>query len=144
MLVFLFGIIRFVGAVNELSDIEYFQERARHILLDQCFCCIFGENEYGSPFGDYIFFDDYLKVPLIISIIIAVFDFFVKNTEIVVTNKKIKGCTLFDKTVNLPMDEISSVGEIAILKNVSVGTSSGRISFAFLNNSNKVYNEIIN
>ena len=62
-------------------------------------------------------------------------------TEIVVTDKRVYGKTMFGKRVDLPLDSISSVG-LSSLHGISVGTSSGRISFVLIMNNRDIHNSI--
>ena len=62
-------------------------------------------------------------------------------TEIVVTDKRVYGKTMFGKRVDLPLDSISSVG-FSSLHGISVGTSSGRISFVFIKNNRDIHKSI--
>lgn len=79
----------------------------------------------------------FLGIPLII--LAFVFKWWMGSCELTVTNKRVFGKAGFGKRVDLPMDMISSVGS-GIFDNVSVATSSGRISFWFIDNKEEVYN----
>lgn len=59
-------------------------------------------------------------------------------TEIVVTDKRVYGKTMFGKRVDLPLDSISAVG-FSAFHGISVGTSSGRISFALIRNNKEIH-----
>lgn len=62
--------------------------------------------------------------------------------ELTVTNKRIYGKTIFGKRVDLPLDSISSISRIKIFNGISVATSSGKISFQFMDNNENIYNSI--
>ena len=59
-------------------------------------------------------------------------------TEIVVTDKRVYGKTMFGKRVDLPLDSISAVG-FSAFHGISVGTSSGKISFALIKNNLEIH-----
>lgn len=61
--------------------------------------------------------------------------------ELTVTDKRIYGTTLFGKRVDLPLDSVSAVGT-AWMKTINVTTSSGRISFSLMKNSDALHSEI--
>ena len=71
-----------------------------------------------------------------------VFYFCYSKQEIIITNKRIYGKSIFGKVMNLPLDSISSVSIIKLFKGVSMATSSGKISFHFIANNEGVYNAV--
>lgn len=63
--------------------------------------------------------------------------------ELVVTDKRIYGKVVFGKQVNLPLDSVSAVATTSVFtQGVSVATSSGRITFFYLPNSNEICEKI--
>lgn len=68
--------------------------------------------------------------------------FYFKGCEIHVTNKRVYGKARFGVRVDIPIDSISSVGEITKLKGVSVASSSGVIKFFWISNSQQIKEEI--
>ena len=82
-------------------------------------------------------------IPIVLSIVafFAYFYYFITAKELVVTNKGVYGKTVFGKQVDLPFDSISSVGT-NVFRGISVGTSSGKISFYGIVNRNEIYDEI--
>ena len=60
------------------------------------------------------------------SIILIVAGFIYNGSEIVITDKRAYGTTLFKKRIDLPVDSISAVGT-SHPKGISISTSSGRI-----------------
>lgn len=74
-------------------------------------------------------------------IISAIFCSIISFITITVTNKRVYGKTTLRHSVDLPLDSISSVGTSAF-KSISVATSSGRISFAFIDNVKEIHEEI--
>ncbi len=64
------------------------------------------------------------------------------NGTLVVTDKRIYGQTLLGKRVDLPNDNISSVG-VGVFNTIMVATDSGKIKFSFMGNSKHIHNTII-
>ena len=77
------------------------------------------------------------------SIILIVAGFIYNGSEIVITDKRAYGTTSFKKRIDLPVDSISAVGS-SHPKGISISTSSGRISFAFIKNQDEIYKCINN
>ncbi len=71
------------------------------------------------------------------------FYFFFNKCDITVTDKRVFGKTAFGKTVDLPLDKVSSVGT-SFPKAITVATSSGIIRFFLLSNQSNVLNAISN
>ena len=61
--------------------------------------------------------------------------------SLTITNKRAYGKTGFGKQVDLPIDSISAVGMCAF-KGISIGTSSGRITFHFIPNRDEIHSEL--
>lgn len=76
-----------------------------------------------------------------ITIALLVFYLDINKMQIVVTDKRVYGRTSFGKQVDLPLDSISAVGT-SLFKGISVGTSSGKISFLAISNRDEIYGEI--
>lgn len=68
--------------------------------------------------------------------------FYVNNCEICVTDKRIYGKAAFGARVDIPLDSISAVGMISLLKGISVASSSGRIKFLYISNANNIHKVI--
>ena len=66
-----------------------------------------------------------------------------RSYEMTVTDKRVYGKVIFGKRVDLPVDSVSATGTIAMLKGVSVSTSSGRISFLAIKNAEEIF-KIVN
>ena len=82
-------------------------------------------------------------IPLGTCILLAAIIYFgMRSYSLTVTNKRIYGKTWFGKRVDLPVDSVSAIGTIALFKGISVATSSGKISFLLIKNSNEVYQEL--
>jgi len=65
--------------------------------------------------------------------------FFYASCEICVTDRLIYGKTAFGARVAIPIDSVSAVGTISLVKGIFVGSSSGRIKFLCISNSEKIY-----
>lgn len=91
-----------------------------------------------SNFFEYNFI--YTLIPTGAGILISVLIYFwLHSYELTVTDKRIFGCVAFGKRVDLPVDSVSATATITIFKGVSVSTSSGRISFLVVKNSDEIY-----
>lgn len=66
-----------------------------------------------------------------------------RSYELTITDKRVYGKVAFGKRVDLPVDSVSATSTISLFKGVSVSTSSGKISFLAIKNTDKIY-EIIN
>lgn len=74
----------------------------------------------------------------------AVFFWFqMSYCQLTVTNKRVYGKTAFGKAMDLPLDEISSLGT-CFPSGVFAATSSGIVRFWLLSNKSDVYNSISN
>ncbi len=99
---------------------------------------------YGENTGNLADLSPFLYILGCLFFVAAiVFFFYGNNCEIVVTDKRVYGKASFGKRVDLPIDSLSSVG-IGAFGSVSVGTSSGRISFIAIENKEKIHEEINN
>lgn len=78
-----------------------------------------------------------ITLPIIAVIILIAF----WNFEIIVTDKRVLGKTTFNRKVDLPLDSVSAISTSAF-NGISVATSSGRISFLFIKNAEKIRNEL--
>lgn len=66
-----------------------------------------------------------------------------RGSGLYVTNKRVYGQTLLGRRVDIPLDSISSISlTLGLLSGVSVASSSGRITFLFLIERDKIYNVI--
>ena len=61
--------------------------------------------------------------------------------ELTVTDKRVFGCALFGKRVDLPLDSISAVGT-SIFYGITVSTASGVIKFRFIKNNIEIHSVI--
>lgn len=94
----------------------------------------------------WIRFDEVLiwPIPYVFPIVafFLILYFWLGHCEIVVTDARVYGKVAFGKQVDLPLDSVSSVGKISLLRAVSVGTSSGAIRFYLVENHEEIYNVI--
>ncbi len=74
-----------------------------------------------------------LLLAVIAFILILTIGALLNQSELTVTDKRAYGKAAFGRRVDLPLDSISSVGT-GIFKCLSVATSSGRITFWFIQN----------
>ena len=90
--------------------------------------------------GSYLYFT--LLIPIGASVLFfALFFLLTYFCNIIVTDKRAYGKTLFGRNVDLPIDSISAVGS-AWFKGISVATSSGRISFVMIKNNKQIHEAI--
>ena len=89
----------------------------------------------GMDYGYYWFFIG-IAIFVILGLIFASMKF-----ELIVTEGKVIGKTLFGKRVDLPISQISVVGT-GIFNRVSIATSSGAINFYGVTNQNEVFSVI--
>lgn len=80
----------------------------------------------------------------LVVLLIGVFMYFmISQCSITVTDKRVIGKANFGNRVDLPLSQISAVAQGAF-SSITVATSSGRIHFWSLINSNEVFNELSN
>lgn len=74
-------------------------------------------------------------------VIATLFYLIMNNCEIIISSKKVSGKIKFGKRVDLPINQISSVGQ-GWFKSITVATSSGIIRFWLLENRQEVFSAI--
>ena len=79
---------------------------------------------------------------LLISLIFLLYYWIICKMQITVTDKRVYGKTVFGRSVDLPIDSISAVGS-GMFNKIVVATSSGKIKFSFIENSQSVREEIL-
>lgn len=77
----------------------------------------------------------------IFSISLIIFFLVVRKMELVITNKRVYGKTIFGKRVDLPIDSISSVG-MCMFSGIFIATSSGKIKFLLMKNKDELHKVI--
>lgn len=96
-----------------------------------------GYNVYGYGEEYPIFF-----VIAFICVGIAVLTYLIMNKcELSLTDKRVYGKIKFGKRVDLPLNQISSIGQ-GWFKSLAIATSSGTIKFWLLNNRQEVFTEL--
>ena len=75
----------------------------------------------------------------ILSLVLGVFfNFMMSKCAVTVTDKRVIGKANFGKRVDLPLNQISAVGQ-GMFSSIAIATSSGRIHFWFLENRDDVF-----
>ena len=104
---------------------------------------------YAPYYGTYLTrvhtSPDMLTVSIICFVVSAIFlllFLMTFRTKIVVSNTGVSGRAMFGKQVDIPMDSISSVGKHALLKGVSISSSSGVIRFFLLENAEEIFSTV--
>ena len=64
--------------------------------------------------------------------------------KLTVTDKRVFGQVAWGKRVDLPVDSVSTIASVSLLKGISVSTSSGKIKFLLMKNANEIYNILNN
>ena len=70
-------------------------------------------------------------------IVLGLFFMILFRGELIVTNSKVTGKTIFGKKVNLPINQISTIAT-GIFKRITIATSSGSVSFYHVANKEEV------
>lgn len=93
-----------------------------------------------------IYFDwYYYLIPIVaLAAVLVLLYLWLRSYELTVTDKRVFGKVAFGRRVDLPIDSVSAISSISLLKGVSVSTSSGRISFLFIKNTKQIYDVINN
>lgn len=102
--------------------------------------CVYWESAFRGDGGFY--------ASLIIGALLIGFGvyFLFKGWQqgIYVTEKNVYGTTVWGKRVDIPLDSVSAVSLTGIFSGVSVASSSGRISFLFVENKDEIFTTISN
>lgn len=92
--------------------------------------------------GAFNFFCVFLAVSAPITIVALIINLAFSKIRITVTDKRVYGCAIFGKRVDLPLDSISAVAMYNFSQGIAVASSSGRIKFSFVKDSRDVFDEI--
>lgn len=152
ILIILGLIITLIWTIAKISDgyNDYVATDPHH---HDKWCFLYGCETYDYDSALECGFGKYLKssakyftfIPLFSFALISALIYFGLNSySLTITDKRIYGKTWFGKRVDLPVDSISATSSIALFKGVSVATSSGKISFLLIKNSDEVYKELNN
>lgn len=85
---------------------------------------------------------EYIYIAIVafaMSVISALAYWMLCKTQIAITDKLVYGKTYFGRSVDLPMDSISAIGS-SFPKGIAIATSSGKVSFLFIDNSTEIHN----
>ena len=89
--------------------------------------------------GDWAIFTS-ATIGVLIALCGLIIIFMSHGSGLYVTNKRVYGKTLLGKRVDIPLDSISSISlTFVLLSGVSVASSSGLISFYFVEERNKIH-----
>lgn len=120
---------------SKRSDKVLYMLNAMIFALYLLFCMImYASNDGWTTFGDWFF--DYI---VILIFLLAFLNLSLFKSTMVVTDRRIYGVTYFGKRVDLPLDSVSAIA-VNYHHFVSVSSSSGRISFALIENANEMHN----
>lgn len=82
-------------------------------------------------------------VPYLISTVVLiagiVLYFAWRVSSITVSNKRVYGKALFGSRVDIPLDSVSVVGTVGLVHGISVSSSSGKLSFAYISNNDEIH-----
>lgn len=96
----------------------------------------------GYTMEEFMYTDGGAIIPKILTpVFFVIFLWAIYFTEIVVTNKRVYGKTMFGKRVDLPIDSISAVGTSA-LNSIAITTASGAIKFVMIKNRNEIHDAV--
>ena len=118
-----------------------------------CFDCYLIIHEYGSGFTkfDYIIqclgYDETLLslIPFVLlSLVGIIIYFWLRSSELTVTDKRIYGRISYGKRIDLPVDSVSATSTSRLFRAVSISTSSGRIKFRMIKNADAIYAVVSN
>lgn len=105
------------------------------------------EDEYFSYFYSVFCYFDINSILFVIfcslSLLSILYYWLICKMAITVTDKRVYGKTAFGRSIDLPLDSISSVGS-SMFNGIAVATSSGKIKFLFIENAQSIRNEITN
>lgn len=95
-----------------------------------------GTVAYYKDFWEFPYF--YIGLSFWVVAICFLFTFLMmKKMQITITDKRVCGKTFFGRSVDLPIDSISAVGS-SWFNGIAVSTSSGKVSFLFIENSEEI------
>jgi hypothetical protein len=110
--------------------------------------CIFCDGGISAWF-DYAFLYGLYSVEgllswgsLVLLILGLVLYYYGKRCSITVTDKRVYGIAKFGSRVDIPNDSISTISYIKINHGIGIGSSSGKISFPFIENNGEIHKAI--
>lgn len=96
----------------------------------------YGELEFMAFVACFTISAIFLAPAIIPSLLIY---YWLRSSELTVTDKRIYGTAAWGRRVDLPVDLMSSTELRSFWKGITVSTSSGKISFLALKNVNEIY-----
>lgn len=120
-------ILGFIGFIVAFITAIYADKYMGHGVFYQYYFGFYGTAAAYIHYGAYIFF--ILAVP---------FYFFMNRCSLTITDKRVYGKASFGRRVDLPMNQVSSVG-LGFANSVAVATSSGKIKFWLLTNKDEIH-----
>lgn len=102
------------------------------------------KNLYSSKFHYMLRYDGnfaILAIALVVSCVGLVVWYISKN-QLIVTDKRVSGKAAFGKRIDLPIDSVSAVATIKLIKGLSISTASGKVSFWAISNRDAIYKVI--
>lgn len=100
------------------------------------------EASFSNALETYHFYQTMQTVTAVVGVTLVVFCYISNmGVELVITDKRVYGKAFPGKRVDIPVDSISSVGK-GILNTICVASSSGRILFTFLQDSEFAFSEV--
>ena len=108
-------------------------------------CCSFNDANSVEDFVlDKLLSEPYYLIPIILVVLLCGLLYFLSYAfELIVTDKRILGKIAGAKKIGLPLALVSAVTISEITKGIVLSTTSGRIRFLLIKNSNDIY-KIIN
>ena len=99
---------------------------------------------HDNIMGPSIFFEVLLVTALLFIpvLIVAFILWLISKNQLVVTDKRISGKAAFGKQVDLPVDSVSSVATLKLIKGLAIYTASGKVSFWAISNRDAIYKVI--
>lgn len=94
---------------------------------------MYGSNDGCTTFGDW-----FLGYIFILIVLLMVLNLSLLKSTMIVTDKRIYGTTYFGKRVDIPLDSVSAIA-VKYHHVVSASSSSGKISFALIENSDEIH-----
>lgn len=110
------------------------------LALDTLFVISSYKDVRRDAYGEYLL-DLFILTAIPIFIGCLPYIFGMHKAKIVVTDKRIYGCAIFRKRVDLPIDSITAVGTSAF-KGIDVATPSGAIKFKHIKNNEEIHKTI--
>ena len=112
----------------------WFAAGTKYALSDEAPWSWFWDNmgEFGDDYG-------FVLAPCVLLVLASFFfSWKMSRCALSITNRRVCGKASFGRAVDLPLNQISAVG-LGSCNRITVGTSSGKINFYFVENRSDVY-----